>query len=305
MPKAKLESQIPKASPIFRAWKAHSDEYIPTDIGEHGDVELTSLDPAYLVPFNFRLEPKFITGFFVVPSLTAREKLELEEALGCSLRRRHVVDLNDAVGRFVAGVGLATRIPSWKKFASHLAAVVKRTEELIELTSPVADEAVPRGIVSASEAMNHYLRYRGFQNNLDELKALAQEELKKAQVFASKRGPKGDPSYRLFLESLVVIAKTAGDPLSLPGHEAQGPWGAEKRSTSLSRFANCMIEIACERGVRAAERSSLKAAEKIKARNSFGNLRGKAYDAVLGQLETAREAMMVDEFIDRHPDRNR
>lgn len=300
MPQVNANTRRPMALPIYRAWKPDHDETIESGSTASDDPDLVSLDPAYLVPFHFRLEPKFVQGFFVVPLLTRREKANFEEALGRSLNARSTEDLNDAVGRFVAGVGLASRIPPWKAFASHLDSILKLTDELIELTTPTIDKAAPRGIMSASEALKHYLRFKGYQNNLSELQDFLSNEAVKARALASKKGRRGDPSYRLLLESTVLVANGAGDNLVSPGNESKGRWG-DGRSSPLSRFAGCVVELACDRGLKASERSNLKPAEKTKARTAFGNLRKKSYGAVLDQLRNAVEAMHDDGFVDRHP----
>lgn len=192
-------------------------------------------------------------------------------------------------------------------FVDVFGRVVKSISDLLSLAALSRLSAPESGVLSAEESVSQHLRFVHFP--MDELEFVLKtccEEMQQYKAEKSKKDRLPNVSLRLFLETLVLVARSAGASMLLPskaGYESKHAPKAKYKDRPLFRFSRTMLELA---GVRAElvlqKRLSLKEARDAQAHlNSFSTLKD---STIVGYLHEARGFVTSGDprVRDQHPE---
>jgi hypothetical protein len=266
------------------------------------DPRTTKVQPsdAYGVRLPFELAPTFFSDFLDIDRVSGDERRQLGEMLGVELSESTCDDLDVQIKRFVSGVALERRLPSWKQYAERLREIIAVCDRLLESARRFNDLIIkkPSGApsdpaaLSLDESVKNYLQLSGanpkIKIDLSTIRTLCDDALKTIQPLASKRGQKENINFFLFMQALFQAAQDSGARVTLPSREQKGKMSSGDRP-AFFKFVRAALDLSIQKGRAAIEKADLPAPEKDEALKRLAHSR-KTDGGVIEDLYRVRDA---------------
>jgi hypothetical protein len=252
------------------------------------------------LPSPFDLGPTFFEDFLQIEKVTSQEREELSNVLGVQLNERECGDLNFIILRFVSAIALSQWLPIWRQYADRLTEIISGLDQLLSLArkfvglamlKPGGPESEP-GVLSLDASVKLYLNMKGarpsVQIDSSTVRHICIDALEQIKPLVSKRGPRENVNFHLFMESLFHFVKDQGVPTTLPSRQIKEKFGSPHR-TPYFKFCRAILGLAITKGKPAIARAQLSDLEKEEALKRLAHS-NKDDGGVLEDLHRVREA---------------
>lgn len=232
---------LPRAIPPYREWVPEADHDFVQWSGD-------GLDVSYEISAFAQIEPKVLDDVLPPVHLSPAHISKLADLMGAVASREATLRIDGALHRYIVGTAVMKHVPHWSAIEQRLLKVKSGIDTILECFDANRD-VERRTSLSEGEITRAFLSgYHLDAETLETARAACLDQLGSIAGKVSKRGPKEDVSFRLFLCIIVDVFRVEKLSLILGTHmdEQVQPRRMSPLLASARYLLNLALEFATE-----------------------------------------------------------